>query len=65
MARAPSYDFERRERQKAKDAKRAEKAQAKREKKGGETDHATEAAPAQQVASETDVAIAADKVGKG
>ena len=36
MARAPSYDFERRERQKAKDAKRAEKAQAKRERREGE-----------------------------
>lgn len=33
MARGPSFDFERRERQKAKAAKQAEKAKAKREKK--------------------------------
>ena len=36
MARKPSFDFERRERQKAKDAKRAEKTKAKNEKKAGE-----------------------------
>ena len=36
MARKPSFDFERRERQKAKDAKRAEKTKAKSEKKAGE-----------------------------
>ena len=35
MARKPSFDFERRERQKAKDAKRAEKTKAKSEKKAG------------------------------
>lgn len=35
MARKPSFDFERRERQKAKDAKRAEKTKAKNEKKTG------------------------------
>lgn len=35
MARKPSFDFERRERQKAKDAKRAEKTRAKNEKKAG------------------------------
>ena len=35
MARKPSFDFERRERQKAKDAKRAEKTKAKNEKKAG------------------------------
>ncbi len=35
MARAPSYDFERRERQKAKEAKRAEKTKSKDEKKSG------------------------------
>ena len=38
MARAPSYDFERRDRQKAKEAKRAEKTKAKAEKKAGEVD---------------------------
>ena len=36
MARKPSFDFERRERQKAKDAKRAEKTKAKNEKRAGE-----------------------------
>ncbi len=38
MARKPSFDFERRERQKAKDAKRAEKTKAKNEKKAGEAE---------------------------
>ena len=38
MARKPSFDFERRERDKAKLAKRAEKAKAKSEKKAGEAE---------------------------
>ena len=64
MARAPNYDFERRERQKAKDAKRTEKAQAKCEKK---TDHASDVSQggqAQQVVDEMDIAIAEDKLKK-
>lgn len=50
MARKPSFDFERRERQKAKDAKRAEKTKAKNEKRageaGGETTEGEAAEPA-------------------
>ena len=50
MPRKPSFDFERRERDKAKVAKRAEKTKAKSEKKagsasaseGGSTDRAAE-----------------------
>ena len=42
MARKPSFDFERRERDKAKDAKRAEKAKAKSEKKAGGADGSNE-----------------------
>ena len=38
MARAPSYDFERRERQKAKAAKKTEKAKAKTERKAESDD---------------------------
>lgn len=38
MARKPNFNFERRERDKAKVAKRAEKAKAKSEKKVGEAD---------------------------
>ena len=56
MARPPSYDFERRERQKAKAAKRAEKAKAKGEKKG-ETDRShDEPKPAMQAPDEINVA---------
>lgn len=36
MARAPNYDFERRERQKAKLAKKAEKSKARAEKQTGD-----------------------------
>ena len=60
MARAPSYDFERRERQKAKDAKRAEKMQAKREKKA-DAANASDGTQAQHVVDETEIAAAADK----
>ncbi len=42
MARAPSYDFERRERQKAKAAKKTEKAKAKSERRAGTTDGSPE-----------------------
>ena len=56
MARAPSYDFERRERQKAKDAKRAEKAQGKRAKKEEEAS----AVQTGQATSETEGAVAED-----
>ena len=64
MARAPSYDFERRERQKAKDAKRAEKTQAKRDKKANAAGMA-QGAQAQQVIGEMDVSIAEDTLKKG
>lgn len=46
VARKPSFDFERRERQKAKDAKRAEKTKAKNEKKAA----AAEGAPSEETA---------------
>ena len=65
MARAPNYDFERRERQKAKDAKRAEKTQAKREKKVDDVAGSTNGVQAQQVVDEMDTAIAEDKLKKG
>ncbi len=56
MARPPSYDFERRERAKAKAAKKADKQKAKNEKKAGEAG----AGRAQDVVEEMDVAIAED-----
>ena len=64
MARPPSYDFERRERQKAKDAKRAAKAEAKREGKAGEASGSPDVNQAQQVVDEMDVAIARDTIQK-
>jgi hypothetical protein len=62
MVRAPSYDFERRERHKAKAAKRAEKASAKAQKKGEEAGAASEGAQAQQTVDETEVAGAGQKL---
>ena len=54
LARAPSYDFERRERKKAKDAKRAEKTKSKADKKAG-TENA-EGVSAQRAVDEVDIA---------
>ena len=62
MARAPNYDFERRERQKAKDAKRAAKAQAKRDGKDGDITDGPGETPPQQLSEEVSVAVARDKI---
>ena len=65
MARAPNYDFERRERQKAKDAKRAEKTQAKRDRKADDDAGTPQEAQARQVVGEMDVVVAKDTPKKG
>ena len=62
MARAPSYDFERRERAKAKAAKRAEKSKLKQDKKLGTSGDA-DGSEAQHVADEIKVAKAARQPG--
>ena len=63
MAKRPNFDFERREREKAKSAKRAEKAKAKGEKTGA-TDRVEEISSAQKILAEMDAAIADNKLTK-
>ena len=63
MARPPNFDFERRERQKAKDAKRAAKAEAKRQGKGADAGGTADDNQAQPpIAEQMETAIAKDKI---